>query len=201
MWQVHHMQPFHQVMSNKFWILHAWFIELVIHQLMCMFYFERTLGLMPRIILSKSIPAQVPQHDGLIYTFIDLIHTQWFLITKSIFLFLCFLNNKKLMNEIEHICDMIKGNESHVEDFQFWVFDTIIWQLQNATFWCQSHKNWIFGLQSYEQDINTENNIKQRHLTSFFANISKPICSDIRLIPLDHVTYSCRNKWMHPSST
>ena len=42
-------------------------------------------------------------------------------------------------------------------------------------------------LQSYEEYINAKNNIKQKILNTVFANISKTI-SDIRLIPLDHVT-------------
>ena len=39
-------------------------------------------------------------------------------------------------------------------------------------------------LQSYEQFINTENNIKQRNLNSFFANISKTISATSDSFPL-----------------
>ena len=35
------------------------------------------------------------------------------------------------------IYDMIKGNGSHVKDFQFWDFYTTVWQLKNATIWCK----------------------------------------------------------------
>ena len=35
-----------------------------------------------------------------------------------------------------------------------------------------------------------ENDMKQTSLNSFFANISKSNICDIRLIPLDHVTYA-----------
>ena len=47
---------------------------------------------------------------------------------------------------------------------------------------------WI--LQSYEQFIQAENNIKQNNLNSFLAvwYLKNNVC-DIRLIPLDHVTY------------
>ena len=45
-------------------------------------------------------------------------------------------------------------------------------------------------LQSYEQFISAENNIKQKISTSFFANISKTISATSELIPLDHVAYT-----------
>ena len=35
--------------------------------------------------------------------------------------------------------DMIEGNESQVEDVQFWDFYTAFWWLKNATFWCKPH--------------------------------------------------------------
>ena len=44
-------------------------------------------------------------------------------------------------------------------------------------------------LQSYEQFRNTQNNIKQKDLNSFFADLKNNICN-IRLIPLDHVNES-----------
>ena len=47
--------------------------------------------------------------------------------------------------KILHICDTIKGNESHVEHCQFWDFHTTVWQLKNATYWCQPHYNWKSG--------------------------------------------------------
>ena len=42
-------------------------------------------------------------------------------------------------------------------------------------------------LQSYDEFVNAQNNIKQKNLNTVLANISKSI-SDIQLIPLDHVT-------------
>ena len=44
-------------------------------------------------------------------------------------------------------------------------------------------------LQSYDAFVNTKNITKQNNLNTVFANISSTIISDIRLIPLDHVTY------------
>ena len=57
------------------------------------------------------------------------------------------------------IFDMIKGNDSYVEDFQFRVFGTTFWQLKML------QKNWIFGYRV----------INLKNLNSFFANISKTI--------------------------
>ena len=71
--------------------------------------------------------------------------------------------------------------ESLVEDFKFWVFYTTIWHFPNATHF-DANPIWIeFWLQSYEQFISTENNIKQRNLNCFFAiaNISKTISATI----------------------
>ena len=39
------------------------------------------------------------------------------------------------------ICDMIKGNESHVGNVQFWVFNTIYLSILNPTFWSKPHYN------------------------------------------------------------
>ena len=39
------------------------------------------------------------------------------------------------------ICDTIKGNESHVKDFQFWDFyNTIITRPIRRPFWCKPHR-------------------------------------------------------------
>ena len=43
------------------------------------------------------------------------------------------------------ICDMIKGNKSHIKDFPFWVFEPTSWQLNKSTFWCKYHENWMSG--------------------------------------------------------
>ena len=47
-------------------------------------------------------------------------------------------------------------------------------------------------LQSYEGFDNAKNNMKERNLNTVFANIS-----DIRLIPLNHVTYGVSCKLLH----
>ena len=44
-------------------------------------------------------------------------------------------------------------------------------------------------LQSYEVFVNVKNNVKQKNLNPVFANISNHNIADIRLIPLDQVTY------------
>ena len=45
-------------------------------------------------------------------------------------------------------------------------------------------------LQSYEGFDNVKNSMKQRNLNTVFANIP-----DIRLIPLDHVTYVTQREY------
>ena len=60
---------------------------------------------------------------------------------------------------------MIKGNESHVNDFQFWDF--------YITF-CSGNIKELDVWLSYDKLIRTENNVKQNNFTSFFkAIISK----------------------------
>ena len=53
---------------------------------------------------------------------------------------------------------------------QFLFSYTTFLQLQNASFWCKPHYNWIW---SYEEFNNAKNNIKQRNLNTVFAIISK----------------------------
>ena len=52
--------------------------------------------------------------------------------------------------------------------------------------------------QSHEGFDNAKDNIKQRNFSTVFANISDRNIADIRLIPLDHVTYDAKrnNHWM-----
>ena len=45
-------------------------------------------------------------------------------------------------------------------------------------------------LQNYEEFVNAKNNIKKRNWNTVFSQYLKTNIADIRLIPLDHVTYS-----------
>ena len=73
-----------------------------------------------------------------------------------------------------HICDMIKRNESLVENFNFF-FLTLPSHNFTSKGIILMHTplqldNW---LQSYEGFVNAKSNIKQRNLSTVFANISK----------------------------
>ena len=48
----------------------------------------------------------------------------------------------------------------------------------------------------YEQFFKFQNIVKHRNMSSVLAYNSKSICSDIRLIPLDHVTYDSLAQWI-----
>ena len=72
------------------------------------------------------------------------------------------------------------------------------WHHFLTTVW-QPHMNWIeldAWLQSYEQFISTENNIKQKYLNPFFANISKTISATSDSIPLIMVWW-WEEAWWH----
>ena len=77
------------------------------------------------------------------------------------------------------ICDMIKGNMSLVENFNFYFLAPQSHNLKMLSIWCKPHYNWTSGYRVV-QDLTM---LKQKHLNPVFANIF-----DIRLIPLDHVT-------------
>ena len=64
--------------------------------------------------------------------------------------------------------------------------------LQNASFWCKPHYNWIsIRLQSYEGFDNAINNMKQRNLNTVFANILKKTSptSDSFLLIMSHIHF------------
>ena len=48
-------------------------------------------------------------------------------------------------------------------------------------------------LQSYEEFVDAKNNIKQKELEHCFCQYLKTNIADIRLIPLDHVTFKYSN--------
>ena len=49
-------------------------------------------------------------------------------------------------------------------------------------------------LQSYEEFVNAKNNIKTKEFEHCFCQYLKNNMADIRLIPLDHVTYDFKVK-------
>ena len=60
--------------------------------------------------------------------------------------------------------------------------------LQNASFWCKPHYNWIFGY-GVMKDLTMLKTIKQRNLNTVFANISKTtsLTSDWFLLIMSHI--------------
>ena len=83
---------------------------------------------------------------------------------------------------------MIKGNESLVENFNYNFLTSLSGCLKMLRF----DANTItirYLVTGYEEFVNAKNINKQRNLNTVFANIAKTL-SDIRLIPLDHVSLS-----------
>ena len=85
----------------------------------------------------------------------------------------------------QSICDMIKRNESLVENFNFY----FLTPLYHASFWCKPHYNWISGYRVMKDLSMLINNIKQRNLNTIFANISKTTSptSDSFLLIMSHI--------------
>ena len=54
----------------------------------------------------------------------------------------------------EHICDTIKGNESHVGNVQFWVFNIIYLPISNPTLWSKPHYNPKSGSRDMSKSLN-----------------------------------------------
>ena len=65
-----------------------------------------------------------------------------------------------------HICDTIKGNESHVSNIQFWVFNINHLSIENATFWSKPHLNRTSGCGDMNilWNLKTMKNIRICHL-------------------------------------
>ena len=90
-----------------------------------------------------------------------------------------------------HICDVTLIT-SHMwcdqakwvtcQGFQFRVLDTTFWHLKNATCWCKPNKNVDVWLKRVMINVSM---LKRKE----FENCFQSNISDIRLIPLDHVTY------------
>ena len=64
------------------------------------------------------------------------------------------------------ICDMIKGNESHVGNIQFWFFSINHLYIKNATFWSKPHLNRTSGCGDTNilWSLKTIKNIRMCHL-------------------------------------
>ena len=74
-----------------------------------------------------------------------------------------------------HICDMIKGNQSLVENLNFYFLTPL------------SHS--FKTLQSYERFVNAKKQYKTKESDHCFCQYLKNNMANIQLIPLDHVTY------------
>ena len=86
--------------------------------------------------------------------------------------------------------------------FQFQFSYTTFSKLQNTSFWCKPHYNWISGYRvSYEGFDTAKSNITQRNLNTVFANISRTTSptSDSFLLIMSHYLhfYECSrfSKW------
>ena len=81
------------------------------------------------------------------------------------------------------LMNMIKGNESHVKYFQFWVFDIIFWQLKNAIFWYKPQKNWMSVYRELWAIYRFWNNIKTKeNFYLFLCQYLKNDICDIQLV-------------------
>ena len=76
--------------------------------------------------------------------------------------------------------------------FQFQFSYTTFSKLQNASFWCKPHLQLDIWLQSYAGFDSADYETKHYETKEFehcFCQYLKNNIPDIRLIPLDHVTY------------
>ena len=83
-------------------------------------------------------------------------------------------------------CIMIKGNESLVVNFNFFYFLT------------QLSHNWISGYRVMK-NLSVLKNIKQRNLNTDCQYLKNNM-ADIRLMPLDHVTYQSTTTFITSAS-
>ena len=92
------------------------------------------------------------------------------------------------------ICDMIKGNESLVENFNFNFFTPLSHSFKMLHF-DENPLQLDIWFQSYEGFVNAKNNIKQRNLNTVHANISKTIwpTSDSFLLIVSHLHFTCNH--------
>ena len=89
---------------------------------------------------------------------------------------------------INHICDMIKRNESLVENISIPIFLHHFNITSKCSILMQTPLQLDIWLQSYKAFVNAKNNIKQRNLNTVFTNISKTIwtTSDSFLLIMSH---------------
>ena len=94
------------------------------------------------------------------------------------------------MTEMEQfdICDMIKGNESLVENFNSYFLAPLSHNFYMLHFDPNPERLDIW-LQSYDKFVKAKNIIKQRNLNTVFTNISKTIwpTSDSFLLIMSHM--------------
>ena len=55
-----------------------------------------------------------------------------------------------------HICDTIKGNESHVGNFQFWFSNINYLLIKHATFWSKYHLNQTSGSRDMNNSLTSK---------------------------------------------
>ena len=77
--------------------------------------------------------------------------------------------------QCNHICDMIKGNESHVGNIQFWLFTLSHLSIFTATFWFKPYLNWTSGSIDVANSFEVQNNIKHKHLSPILPCNSESI--------------------------
>ena len=86
---------------------------------------------------------------------------------------------------------MIKGNESLVENFNFYFLPPLYhtFKMLKCFILLQTPLQLDNWLQSYDEFVNAKNNIKQRNLNTVFANISKTTSptSDSFLLIMSHI--------------
>ena len=85
-------------------------------------------------------------------------------------------------------CDTVKGNESHVEDVQFWGSYTTLWQLMNAKCWYANPIQNRYLVTELWAFYHCWKQYKTKGFEIFLCQYLKNYICDIQLIPLDHVT-------------
>ena len=84
---------------------------------------------------------------------------------------------------------MIKGNESHVGNIQFWFFNNNHLPIKNATFWSKPHLNRTSGCRDMDNSVKFKNNVKHKNLSHLLACNSKSIfpTSDSFSLIMSHI--------------
>ena len=84
----------------------------------------------------------------------------------------------------------VQGNKSHVGNIQFCISSSHTCPY-TATFWSNLNHNWTPACRDMNNSMKFKNKVKHKRICHFSSLQLKINFSDIRLIPLDHVTYYC----------